>query len=163
MLPRLGVERRRPVPVVDENSHLGTIESFFDSDSCIQTEIAMFKGLGNLGNLASMVGAFQELPEKMKELNARMEAEHVSGASSCGRVTVVVNCVGKVQSVSISETGDEQVMETTVMEVAVLEATNIAGATAKQTYADAIRQMAADMNLDLPGMDGLLTSFTGGG
>ena len=28
----------------------------------------MFKGLGNLGNIASMVGALQQLPEKMQEL-----------------------------------------------------------------------------------------------
>ncbi|MEO1530331.1 MAG: YbaB/EbfC family nucleoid-associated protein [Planctomycetota bacterium] len=117
----------------------------------------MFKGLGNLGNIASLMGAFQELPAKMQELNARMESEHVSGTSTCGRVSVVVNCVGKVQSVTISE-DDVPRQE---LEQATLEATNAAGATAKQTYADAIRQMAADMNLDLPGIDGLLTSFTG--
>lgn len=117
----------------------------------------MFKGLGNLGNIASMMGAFQELPAKMQELNARMEAEHVNGASTCGRVNVVVNCVGKVQSVTISEDAIPRLE----LEQAILEATNAAGATAKQTYADAIRQMAADMNLDLPGIDGLLTSFTG--
>ena len=118
----------------------------------------MFKGLGNLGNIASMMGAFQELPSKMQELNARMEAEHVSGSSTCGRVSVIVNCVGKVQSVNISEEG----IPKAELEQAMLEAANEAGTTAKQTYADAIRQMAADMNLDLPGIDGLLTSFTGG-
>ncbi len=117
----------------------------------------MFKGLGNLGNIASMVGAFQDLPQKMQELNDRMKAEHVSGKSSCGRVTVVVNCVGEVQSVSISE----ETMTSTDTETAVFEATNRAGATAKQTYADAIRQMVADMNLDMPGVDKLLTSFAG--
>jgi DNA-binding protein YbaB len=117
----------------------------------------MFKGLGNLGNLASMMGAFQELPQKMQELNERMQEEHVSGSSNCGRVDVVVNCVGEVKTVTIKE--DE--MEKTEIEIAVFEATNQAGATAKQTYADAIRQMAADMNLNVPGIDGLLTSFTG--
>lgn len=40
----------------------------------------MFKGLGNLGNIASMVGSLQELPEKMKELNERMKSETVSTA-----------------------------------------------------------------------------------
>jgi hypothetical protein len=48
------------------------------------------------------------------------------------------------------------------IEQAVLEASNQAGATAKQTYMDAIREMAAGMDLDIPGIDGLLTSFTGG-
>ena len=118
----------------------------------------MFKGLGSLGNIASMMAAFKDLPDKMQDLNARMQDEHVSGASSCGRVTVVVNCVGKVQSVTILESS----LPNGEIELAVIEATNAAGATAKQTYADAIRTMAAEMNLDLPGIDGLLTSFTGG-
>lgn len=117
----------------------------------------MFKGLGNLGNIASMMAAFKDLPQKMQELNTRMQSEHVSGVSSCGRVTVVVNCVGQVQTVKIGQ-DDLSQAET---EQAVLEATNAAGATAKQTYANAIRDMVAEMNLDLPGIDGLLTSFTG--
>ncbi len=117
----------------------------------------MFKGLGNLGNIASMVGAMKDLPEKMQELNQRMQDEHVTGASSCGRVTVIVNCVGEVQSVNIVE----EISERVEIEQATLEATNRAGASAKQTYADAIREMVADMNLDFPGIDGLLTSFTG--
>ena len=39
----------------------------------------MFKGLGNLGNIASMVGAFQELPQKMQELNEKMQGENGHG------------------------------------------------------------------------------------
>lgn len=105
-----------------------------------------------------MMSAFKDLPSKMEELNARMKAEHVSGSSSCSRVTVVVNCVGEVQSVTISA----EEMSTADTERVVLEATNQAGATAKQAYADAIREAVADMNLDIPGIDGLLTSFTGG-
>src|SRR6056297_1424734 len=118
---------------------------------------SMFKGLGNLGNIASMVGAMKDLPEKMQELNQRMQDEHVTGASSCGRVTVIVNCVGEVQSVNLVE----EITERVEIEQATLEATNRAGASAKQTYADAIREMVADMNLDFPGIDGLLTPFTG--
>ena len=41
----------------------------------------MFKGLGNLGNIASMVGALQQLPEKMQELNEQMKSERVSASS----------------------------------------------------------------------------------
>lgn len=117
----------------------------------------MFKGLGNLGNIASMMAAFKDLPQKMQELNARMQSEHVSGTSSCSRVVVVVNCVGQVQSVTIEEKG----LSVADTEQAVIEATNVAGATAKETYANAIREMVAEMDLDLPGVDGLLTSFTG--
>ena len=104
-----------------------------------------------------MMGAFKELPQKMQELNTRMKSEHVTGSSSCGRVLVVVNCVGEVQSVTIIEVE----LEKAELEQAVTEATNQAGATAKQTYADSIRDMVSEMNLDMPGIDGLLTSFTG--
>ena len=119
----------------------------------------MFKGLGNIGNLASMVGAFQTLPEKMKELNARMQEELVTGTSSCDGVTVTMNCVGQVQSVSV--TGEDLAGEP--LEQAILEATNAAGALAKQTYAESISQMASDMDLNLPGMDGLINSLAGNG
>ncbi|MCD0459671.1 YbaB/EbfC family nucleoid-associated protein [Roseiconus lacunae] len=117
----------------------------------------MFKGLGNLGNIASMMAAFKDLPEKMQQLNQQMQAEHVTGKSVCGRVDVTVNCVGEVQTVNITEES-LTIVET---EQATLEATNQAGAAAKQRYAEAIREMVADMNLDMPGIDGLLTSFTG--
>ena len=117
----------------------------------------MFKGLGNIGNIASMVGAIQTLPEKMKELNARMQEETVSTTSPCEGVSVVMSCVGKLQSVSIENTelaGEE-------LEQAILEACNAAGTLAKQTYAEAISQMASEMDLDLPGMDGLINTLAG--
>ena len=117
----------------------------------------MLKGLGNLGNIASMMSAFQELPQKMQELNARMQSEYVSGESTCGRVTVTVSCVGEVQSVTIVQ----EEISTTEIESATREATNHAGASAKEAYANAIREMVGEMNLDLPGVENLLSSFTG--
>ncbi len=63
----------------------------------------MFKGLGNLGNIASMVGSLQELPEKMKELNERMKSETVSASSGCGKVNVSMSGTGHVQSVTIDD------------------------------------------------------------
>lgn len=119
----------------------------------------MFKGLGNIGNIASMVGAFQELPERMKELNAQMQEETVSATSACGNVTIVMTCVGKVESVTIES--DDLSKEDTA--AAVLDATNQAGAAAKQRYADAIAQMASDMNLNVPGIEGMISSMTGNG
>ena len=117
----------------------------------------MFKGLGNLGNIASMVGALQQLPEKMQELNARMKSERVSASSECGTVHISMNGVGHVEEVKIEGdlTGDN-------LEHAIREATNAAGAAAKQLYAEAMSQMARDMDLNLPGMDNILTNLTGG-
>ena len=66
----------------------------------------MFKGLGNLGNIASMVGSLQKMPEKLKELNERMKREDVTASSGCGTVHVSMNGVGHVQAVKIE--GDLQ-------------------------------------------------------
>ena len=118
----------------------------------------MFKGLGNLGNIASMVGSLQHLPDKMKDLNERMKGETVTVSSGCSRVTVVMNGVGHIEAIEITDglTGHE-------LEQAVREASNAAAAAAKQLYAEAISQMVSDMNLNLPGIDGVLKSLTGGG
>lgn len=118
----------------------------------------MFKGLGNLGNIASMVGSLQELPERMKELNERMKQETVSASSGCGTVNVSMSGTGHVQSVKIN--GD---LSGEALEHAIQDATNAAGAAAKQLYAESIRQMVSDLDLQLPGIDKVLTSLTGGG
>jgi len=117
----------------------------------------MFKGLGNLGNIASMVGAFQQLPEKMQELNERMKLESVSASSGCGTVKVSMNGIGHVDEIKIAGdlTGPD-------LEQAVQDATNAAGAAAKQLYAESISQMISDMDLNLPGIDNVLASLTGG-
>ena len=117
----------------------------------------MFKGLGNLGNIASMVGALQQLPEKMQELNERMKSERVSASSGCGTVRVSMNGVGHVEEVKIEGdlTGED-------LEHAIRDATNAAGAAAKQLYGEAMSQMARDMDLNLPGIDNILNNLTGG-
>ena len=116
----------------------------------------MFKGMGNLGNLASMMGSLQKLPERLKELNARMQQETVSATSGCSKVTVTMNGVGHVQAVQIAEG-----LEGEELERAVLDATNAAGAAAKQMYADGIHEMASDMNLNVPGLESMLSHLTG--
>ena len=47
------------------------------------------------------------------------------------------------------------------LETAIRDATN-AGAAAKQLYAEAMGQMARDIDLNLPGIDNLLSNLTGG-
>lgn len=118
----------------------------------------MFKGLGNIGNLAGMIGKFQEIPQRMQELNARMKSERVSSESGCGRVNVTMNGVGELQSVTIDPAFKQD--DTVVLEQAVVEATNAAGAAAKELYASSIRDLAAELDLGIPGMDGLLESLT---
>jgi DNA-binding protein YbaB len=117
----------------------------------------MFKGLGNIGNIASIVGKLQDVPAKIQELNERMKLETVSASSGCGAVNIVMSGTGHVQSVKID--GDLSGQE---LEHAIQEATNAAGAAAKQLYSESISQMVSDMDLNLPGIDGVLKNLTGG-
>lgn len=122
----------------------------------------MFKGLGNLGNIASMVGAMQQMPEKLKELNERMKQESVSASSGCGRIQVTMSGVGHVESIKIDGNDDDQ-LAGHELETALLEATNACGAAAKQLYAEAIHQMLVEMDLNVPGIEDVVSSLTGGG
>jgi len=128
----------------------------------------MFKGLGNLGNIASMMGAMQQLPERLQALNERMKNETVTRCSTCQRVTVVMTGVGQVQSVEIVEVtrwvmnaGDQDNANPEELQLAIIEATNAAGSAAKQMYADAIGEMANELDLNIPGLDGMLAKLTG--
>ncbi|EMI43034.1 YbaB/EbfC family nucleoid-associated protein [Rhodopirellula sp. SWK7] len=126
----------------------------------------MFKGLGNLGNIASMIGKLQDLPQQMQALNDRMKSERVTASSNCGHVSVTMNGVGEVQSVDVSPEvfggeGSTAVAPETLAQ-AIQDATNSAGTEAKQLYAGAVGQLANDLDLNIPGMDGLLSSLTGG-
>jgi nucleoid-associated protein EbfC len=118
----------------------------------------MFKGLAGM---ASMMGNLHQLPVKLEEINQQMRESRVTGASSCGHVTVVMNGLGELQSVDISSV---LVAEGDAKPAAgpICQATNKAGAEAKRMYGEAMQAMARDMNLNLPGMDSLLARMTGG-
>lgn len=126
----------------------------------------MFKGLGNLGNIASMIGKFKELPDHMRKLNDRMKSERVTASSDCGHVTVTMNGVGEVQSVDVNPAvfgeGNAAAMPPRELGQAIQDATNSAGADAKQLYAKAVSDLASDLDVNIPGMDGILASITGG-
>tara|TARA_A100001391_G_scaffold174941_1_gene137617 strand:+ start:2105 stop:2491 length:387 start_codon:yes stop_codon:yes gene_type:complete len=126
----------------------------------------MFKGLGNLGNIASMIGKLQDIPDHMRQLNDRMKSERVTASSSCGHVTVTMNGVGEVQNVDVSPevfgAGTDSALPPERLCAAIQEATNSAGADAKQLYANAVSQLASDLDVNIPGMDGILASITGG-
>lgn len=117
----------------------------------------MFKGLGSLGNIASMMGSLQALPDKMQELNERMKQETVSASSGCGKVNVAMSGTGHVRSVKINDGLHGQALEH-----AVQDATNAAGAAAKQLYADSVSQMVDELDIKLPGLDNILATLTGG-
>ena len=117
----------------------------------------MFKGLGGLGNMASMLGAVQQLPEKIKALNDQMKSEVVTGQSDCGRVTMSMTGTGVVQKVNI-----DPELSGSDLELAVASASNNAGTAAKERFAQAAKTMAEDMNLELPGLENMIKNMAGG-
>ncbi len=118
----------------------------------------MFKGLGNLGNIASMMGSLQQLPDRMRQLNDRMKDESVSASSDCGRVNVVMNGTGLVHSVTIAD--DE--LSGSELQEAIVQATNAAGSAAKKLYAGSISDLVNEMDLKIPGLDNVISTLTGG-
>ena len=122
----------------------------------------MFKGLGDIGKYAGMLGKLKDVPDAMSRLNDRMKAERITEASPCGNVRVTMNGIGEVQDVTI----DDAILGSgagsgPAVAGAVQAATNAAGQSAKQLYARSIGDLAKEMDLDIPGIDGLLKSVSG--
>ena len=63
----------------------------------------MFKGLGNLANLGSLVKQAQEMGEKMQQVNEALKLERVTGNAGAGFVEVEVNGLGEVLAVRIDK------------------------------------------------------------
>ena len=116
----------------------------------------MFKALGGLGNMASMLGVVQQLPEKIKQLNDQMQRETVSATSDCGKVTMTMSCTGVVQNVQI-----DPELSGTDLESAVTSASNNTGSAAKSRFAEAAGQMAKDMNIEVPGVEDMIKNLAG--
>jgi hypothetical protein len=95
----------------------------------------------------------------MKQLNEQMKLETVTASSDGGKVIVSMNGIGHVQSVKI----DDAELSGSSLEHAIAEATNAAGAAAKQLYAESASQMVKDMDLQLPGLDSVISTLTGSG
>ena len=118
----------------------------------------MFKGLAGM---ASMMGNLQQLPEKLEAVNEKLRNEQVTGESSCGRVSVVMNGLGELQHIDVSPALVEDGNPSPAAEP-ICDAVNAASKQAKVRYGEAMRAMAEEMNLNLPGVDGLLSRLTGG-
>ncbi len=118
----------------------------------------MFKGLGGLGNMAALFGHAQKLPGMMQEMTERLKLERVHATTGGGAVQVTINGIGQMQAISI----DPGARENPLLEEWITEACNQAGAEAKQRYTAAVSRMASEMNINVPGLDGILANLTGG-
>ncbi len=59
------------------------------------------KGLGNLGNIASMVKQAQQMQKKLGEVQEELEREEITVSSGGGMVTVKMNGKQKVTDIKI--------------------------------------------------------------
>jgi DNA-binding YbaB/EbfC family protein len=108
----------------------------------------VFKQLGQLGNLASLMKQAQQVSGRMQELNGQLRAERVEGLAGGGMVRVEADGLGGVLRVRIDPAiaADREMIEDLLP-----AAFNDAQAKAKQLHAQAMRSLTADMNL--PGLN----------
>jgi DNA-binding protein YbaB len=118
----------------------------------------MFKAIGGLGNISSILSNLHNIGPRMQQVAEEMRNQRIAASAGDGAVEVIINGIGEMQEIRVITEARDHVH----LEVWIIEATNTAGSTAKQLYAQAIQQAASDMNLNLPGLDSILGSLTGG-
>jgi DNA-binding YbaB/EbfC family protein len=118
----------------------------------------MFKGLGNLANLGSLMKQAQEMGGKMQALSEELKTKRATGAAGGGLVEVDENGLSEVLAVridpSLVEKGDREMIEDLLP-----AAFNAAQQKAKQLYATAMESLAGGMQV--PGLQEALAQLTG--
>ena len=117
----------------------------------------MFKGLGNLANLANVIKQAQQMGGKMQALAETLKTKRAEGTAGGGLVRVEVNGLGEMLSCSIdpSLAGDREMIEDLLP-----AAVNQAQAKAKQLYAEEMKSLAE--GVDMPALNDVLAQLSGG-
>lgn len=118
----------------------------------------MFKGLGNLANLGSLMKQAQEMGSKMQALGEELKTKRATGAAGGGLVEVEVNGTGEVLAVRIDPSLIEK-QDRELIEDLLPAAFNAAAQKAKQLHAEALAALTGGMQL--PGLDDALAQLTG--
>ena len=109
----------------------------------------MFKGLGNLANLGSLMKQAQEMSGKMQQLTQELKSKRVTGSAGAGLVEVEANGLGEILAVRIEPTlFDRQDRE--LVEDLLPAAINAAQNKAKELYAEQMQSLTGGLNL--PGL-----------
>jgi len=119
----------------------------------------VFKGLGQIANLGSMLKQAQQLGGRMKQLNEQLKQKRAVGSAGGGMIEVEVNGLGEVLAVRIDpqliEQGDREMIEDLLP-----SAFNQAHLKSKELHAEAMKALTEGMNL--PGLDEAMAKMTGG-
>ena len=113
----------------------------------------MFKGLGQMGDMAKMMKAAQEMQQKMASLQEEMHKIMVTGESGAGLVTATCTAKGELKGLdidpSIFNADDKEVVEDLILD-AIEDAQQKATARAKEEMGKITEGMGLPKDMDLP-------------
>lgn len=115
----------------------------------------MFK---ELSGFASLLKNAQTIGPRFQEVNSRLREKRVEGTAEGGLVHVEMNGVGELVRVTLAPSIVDA-SQTARLENLVTLAVNEASVKARQTYAAAMKELVAELNLPIPGIDKLLSQF----
>lgn len=119
----------------------------------------MFKSLGNLANIGSLMKQAQEMGGRMQALQDELKTKRATGNSGGGLVEVEVNGLGDALAVridaSLFEKGEREMIEDLLP-----AAINAAQGKAKQMHAEAMQSLVG--GLQIPGLSDALQQLGGG-
>ena len=113
----------------------------------------MFKGLGQMGDMAKMMKAAQEMQSKMASLQEEMHNVMVTGESGAGLVKAVATAKGELKSLdidpSIFNTDDKEVVEDLIL-AAIKDAQSKASDRAQAEMSKLTEGMGLPKDMNLP-------------
>jgi len=121
----------------------------------------LFKGLGNLANLGTILKQAQQMGTALQAVSEQLKQKHVVGSAGGGLIEVEANGLGEVLAVridpSLLEKGDREMIEDLLP-----AAFNQAATRAKQLHAEAMKSAAQSIKLP-PGLEEAFEQLAGGG
>ncbi len=113
----------------------------------------MFKGLGQMGDMAKMMKAAQEMQQKMAGLQEEMHNIMVTGESGAGLVKATCTAKGELKGLdidpSIFNADDKEVVEDLIL-AAIKDAQQKANDRAKEEMGKITEGMGLPKDMDLP-------------
>ncbi|REC58753.1 YbaB/EbfC family nucleoid-associated protein [Rhodosalinus sediminis] len=113
----------------------------------------MFKGLGQMGDMAKMMQAAKQMQERMAELQEEMKAMTVTGEAGGGLVKAVSTLKGELTSLDIDPSifsgDDKEVVEDLIL-AAIKEAQTKANASAQEQMQKLTEEMGLPADMKLP-------------
>lgn len=113
----------------------------------------MFKGLGNLGDMAGMMKKAQQMQAKMTELQDSLHSMTVTGESGAGLVKATASAKGELKGLDIDPSifngDDKEVVEDLIL-AAIKDAQQRAAQKAEEEMSRLTEEMGLPKDMKLP-------------